>query len=304
MPRGHERTPDQRTGESFKSKPMAYPMKGVIFAFFLATLPACEQVLGMGGEYGDLPSSTGAGGVGGSESDAGAGGVGGAESDAAGDGATADVTDGPSDFCDAEDPELAACYPFDDATDLGHDGSSYGNHASTDGVSAAPGVSGTAVARGATSSMTVEDSPSLDVEALTIELWIRPSTLPYDRAGLFDNDGQYGFFLLSSGELRCSAAGEALSSSVRIEIDAWTHVACTYDGAALALYVNGSQVDSMAASGPVSSSSTTGACIGSDSPWGDGFEGELDGLRVWRYARSKQDICRAAGVKDAGACGG
>lgn len=272
-----------------RSKPMAYPTKGVFFVFFLATLPACEQVLGISGEYGDLPDSTDAGG--GVVVD----GSGDSENDT-GDVALADVADeGPTAFCDAEDPELAACYQFDDADDLGHDASSYGNHASTHGVSVAPGVSGTAVARGVTSSMRVEDSPSLDVEALTIELWIRPTTLPDDRAGLFDNDGQYGFFLQGSGALRCSAGGNDLTSSVPIAVGVWTHVACTYDGEALSLYVNGSRVDYEPASGPISSSGTTGASIGSDSPWGDGFDGELDGLRVWRYARSKQDICEAAG---------
>jgi Concanavalin A-like lectin/glucanases superfamily len=211
-----------------------------------------------------------------------------------------DVVDGPeaavSPFCDDQDPSLAACYRFNSSANLGRDRSQYGNHATVSGVSAVPGVSGSAVLHDANSSMRVADSPSLDVTALTIELWIKPYTLPGNRAGLFDNDGQYGFFLMSSGAVRCSAGSGAVLAPVSVDLGVWTHVACTYDGAIHALFINGVQVESTAGSGAMSTSSATGSCIGSNSPSGDPFDGELDELRIWQYARSEQEICAAAGA--------
>jgi hypothetical protein len=217
------------------------------------------------------------------------------------------VDDGPADavdepeasvvvFCDASDPYLAACYRFDDAGNLGLDESQYGNHALASGVSAVAGVSGTALAHGATSVVKVADSASLDVAALTIEAWIQPSALPANRAGLFDNDGQYGFFLQSTGQVRCSAAAIPLTSTPTVAVGTWTHVAFTYDGATLAIYINGQQTDAIPATATMTTSSTTGSCIGANSPSGDAFLGAIDQLRVWRRARTAQEICAAAGA--------
>lgn len=73
-------------------------------------------------------------------------------------------------------------------------------------------------------------------------------------------------------------------------------MAYTYDGATLAIYINGQQADAVPATGTITTSSTTGSCIGTNSPSGDAFLGAIDQLRVWRRARTAQEICEAAGA--------
>ena len=72
-------------------------------------------------------------------------------------------------------------------------------------------------------------------------------------------------------------------------LNAWTHLAATYDGATLRLYVNGAQVGSKAVSGAIATS-TGPLRIGGDSIWGEYFSGLLDDVRVYKRALSASEI--------------
>ena len=69
----------------------------------------------------------------------------------------------------------------------------------------------------------------------------------------------------------------------------WTHVAGTYDGTTLRLYVNGVQVGSQAKTGsmPVSANPLQ---IGGDSIYGQYFPGSIDEVRVYNRALSATEI--------------
>ncbi len=44
--------------------------------------------------------------------------------------------------------------------------------------------------------------------ALTLEMWVYPDAIPAaGRAGLFDNDGQYGMFVYPGGTVHCTGNG-------------------------------------------------------------------------------------------------
>src|SRR4029079_10383975 len=58
----------------------------------------------------------------------------------------------------------------------------------------------------------------------------------------------------------------------------WTHLAATYDGAAIRLYVNGVQVSSVARTGTLASS-TNPLEIGGDSLYDQVVQGTLDDVR-------------------------
>lgn len=72
-------------------------------------------------------------------------------------------------------------------------------------------------------------------------------------------------------------------------LNAWTHLAFTYDGITERLFVNGVQVSSKARTGPVQTS-TGPLRIGGDSIWGEYFLGLIDEVRVYNRALSATEI--------------
>jgi hypothetical protein len=70
---------------------------------------------------------------------------------------------------------------------------------------------------------------------------------------------------------------------------AWTHLALTYDGTTIRLYVNGVQVATVATSGAVATS--TGALrIGGNTVWGEYWTGKIDEIRIYNVVRTATEI--------------
>lgn len=196
-------------------------------------------------------------------------------------------------FCDPANPDLVACYRFDDST--GQDASQYANHLTASNVMYVPGYAGMAMRTDTSSDVKAAESASLDVTAATMELWVNPASLPQSgRVGLIDNNNQYGFFILAGGILRCSGGG-ALEVSHTLVLDQWTHLACTNDGSQIAIWVNGVMMGAMAGAA-MSQGGTEGTALAMNNPSGDNFSGLLDDVRIWRVIRSASDICAAAGA--------
>ena len=71
--------------------------------------------------------------------------------------------------------------------------------------------------------------------------------------------------------------------------NAWTHLASTYDGANLRLYVNGTLVKTLAQTGNIAAS--TGALrFGGNAIWGEWFAGSLDDVRIYNKALTAAEI--------------
>jgi len=200
-------------------------------------------------------------------------------------------------ICDPTNPQIAACYQFESTASPGQDTSMYNNNATTTGVSIVAGHDGNAIQLAATSTASVLDSVSLDVSAVTIEAWINPSSIPgTGRVGLFDNDGQYGFFVYAGGVLSCTAGCGAQSAAGAIQANIWQHVACTTEGGAVRVYINGTQVASTTCTTALGTASTVGSRIGANSPSGDPFVGLFDSLRIWNVGRTRAQLCAGAGL--------
>jgi hypothetical protein len=193
-----------------------------------------------------------------------------------------------------DEADLVACYAFEALPPL--DGSIYANHATASGVSLVPGVDGSALAFGDTSSALVADSTSLDVLQITMEVWVRVDQLPAapGRAGILDNNGQYGLFLAPDGGVRCSLAS-ATDIGLNLPVGVWTHVACTYDGATIRLYQDGIAGPTVTTANPMTTAGVDGMGLGQNVPDGDHLRGAIDDLRIWRVARTPEQICAAAG---------
>jgi Concanavalin A-like lectin/glucanases superfamily len=146
--------------------------------------------------------------------------------------------------------------------------------------------------------VTVADAEDLRItEELTVEAWVKPSSLSdgpviYKDAwgnkahalgiGIFEYGKPEAFIGEGEGEF------ESVVSSKAIEANVWSHLAFTYDGGHMRLYVDGELVASKAQSeGP---------------PWGEGdlvigcnpnypehFEGLIDEVRVYNRALGSQE---------------
>ena len=74
-----------------------------------------------------------------------------------------------------------------------------------------------------------------------------------------------------------------------LPLNTWTHLAATYDGTTLRLYVNGSQVGSRAVASPLLTS--TGVLrFGGNSVWGEFFAGRIDEVRLYNRALTAAEI--------------
>jgi glucose/arabinose dehydrogenase len=147
--------------------------------------------------------------------------------------------------------------------------------------------------------VTVADSASLRVATgLTLEAWVKPSALngSWQTVLLKERTGGLCYALYAhTGALGPSAHVDVGSSEPRARSSSllsggvWTHLAATYDGTAVRLYVNGVLAVSQAASGAVTSS--TGALrIGGNSVWSEWFAGLIDEVRVYSRALAAGEI--------------
>ena len=151
---------------------------------------------------------------------------------------------------------------------------------------------------GANSLVRVQASPSLNVgAALTVSAWIRPLAAQNWWKAIVQREVDAYFLHASSdaGPLR-PAAGGTIGGSVPYitgpaanPVDAWTHLALTYDGSALRMYVNGTLASSRPTTGTVQSTSNP-LSIGGNLPYGEYFQGLIDEVRVYNRALSQTDI--------------
>jgi hypothetical protein len=195
---------------------------------------------------------------------------------------------------------LVAAYGFNEASGVQViDASGQGN---TGTISSATrtktGRFGGALSFNGTSAwVTVADAPSLELaSSLTFEAWVSPTSGNGWRSVLLKEtaDG-LAYALYSANNASRPAAfvhtgGDVgLNGAAAVPVNAWTHLAITWDGATMRMFVNGVQVSSAAVSGAV----TTGGGalrIGGNSVWGEYFKGQIDEVRIYNRALTAGEI--------------
>jgi chitodextrinase len=199
----------------------------------------------------------------------------------------------------AINPNLIAAYSFNEGsgTTVG-DGSGHGNTGTiTNATWTAAGKYGNALAfDGATSRVTINDSPSLHLtNGMTLEAWINPSALlsGWDDIIYRGNDDYY--LILFNGAPVAGVTTANLSSSSNtfgpsvLPLNTWTHIAQTFDGTTVRLFVNGAQVASTPLSGSIQDMNNP-LEIGSDHIFGQYFQGLIDDVRVYNIALTQSQI--------------
>jgi len=196
-------------------------------------------------------------------------------------------------------PTPVAAYAFNEGSGTtAADASGTGNTGSiTDGTWTASGKYGGALAFDGNGTMvTIPDAPSLHLTtAMTLEAWLNPSAMTGSWADvIYKGDDNYYLEGMTPGGAQPVAGGTwtgnlNLFGSVTLPLNAWTHLASTYDGAMLRLYVNGTEVASAARSGGLAAS-THPLEIGGDSLYGQYFAGLIDEVRVYDVALTAAQI--------------
>ncbi len=149
--------------------------------------------------------------------------------------------------------------------------------------------------------VTVPDAPSLDLtSSMTLEAWVRPATLAgawrtvlmKEQAGNLVYDlyaGRTGSPAAPLSEVYASGSPVAAQATTGLALNTWSHLASTYDGEIVRLYVNGIQVATQAAVGDLPNS--TGALrIGGNNIWSEWFDGQIDEVRVYGRALTGAEI--------------
>jgi len=144
--------------------------------------------------------------------------------------------------------------------------------------------------------------PSLNITgtAITLEAWVYATSFtPNVWQGNIINKngtGENGYMLRAGNNgqvnfnLGSGVWNELNTATGTISLNTWHHLAGTYDGVQMKIYVDGT----LAASSPLTVSiaaTTTNVLLGEDPQWvGRYFPGRIDEARIWNVARSQAEI--------------
>jgi hypothetical protein len=207
---------------------------------------------------------------------------------------------GTSVFQAAGQPGLVAAYSFDEGSGMtAGDASGNGNAGALSNAAwIAQGKFGKALSFNGANSWVTVASTALDLRgSLTLEAWVYPTTVHGWRSVLLkeqSNGLTYGLYSASGGsgppQGYVQVGGErGVAGTAALPANAWTHLATTYDGTHLRLYVNATQVGSRPVSGAVAGSAQP-LRIGGNAVWGDHFAGRIDEVRIYGRALSQAEI--------------
>ncbi|MGO9096715.1 MAG: LamG-like jellyroll fold domain-containing protein [Bryobacteraceae bacterium] len=144
------------------------------------------------------------------------------------------------------------------------------------------------------------DSLNLPTAGLTMEAWVNPNSMTSGNDVILrscgwgascwvlepNSDGVYVILSTTDGVV-------GLTQTPAIPGGTWTHLASTYDGAAVRVFVNGVQTDSGPLTGSIPGNSYPLYIGGGDMSFGYGcdyFDGAVDEVRVYSRALSQAEI--------------
>ena len=195
---------------------------------------------------------------------------------------------------------LVAAYSFDAGSgSTVTDSSGNGNTGTISGATwtSQGKYGGALVFNGSSARVNVPNSASLQLSSgMTLEAWVDPASVSsawrdviykgndnYYLKGTTDHAG------VPAGAVTVAGSSAHAYGAGTLPTNSWSYLAATYDGTTLRLYVNGTLAASQAASGAITSS-TNQLQIGSDSIYGQYFNGLIDQVRIYNTALSAAQI--------------
>jgi hypothetical protein len=131
---------------------------------------------------------------------------------------------------------------------------------------------------------------------MTLEAWVRPTTNAGWRTAIIKERGTtgllYALYASNGAKPRTenfTGAENAAAGTAALPLNAWSHLASTYDGTTLRFFVNGTQTGSKATTGAMPNTASP-LRIGGNAIWGEYFSGLIDEVRVYNRALNAAEI--------------
>ena len=134
----------------------------------------------------------------------------------------------------------------------------------------------------------------------TIEAWINTSTTTatqhvivdygYFGTGSWDNGKRFTLCLNNTHQLRIEIRGWGMNAITPLNDGLWHHVAVSFDGTDVKLYVDGVEEASDTPSITVNTTAISDLIIGNRTDFVKPFEGKIDELRVWDVVRTPAEL--------------
>src|SRR5262245_407194 len=205
----------------------------------------------------------------------------------------------------AQSTGLVAAYGFNEtsgATVTDASGNSNSGTLGSGVTRTTAGRFGSALVFNGGSFVTVPNAASLNLTtAMTLESWVFPTATPTNWSTVLmkEQPGHLVYTLYAGSpanrpnvyfNVSNNSSGErGIAGPSALPLNTWSHLAATYNGSTLTLYVNGALVVSQAFSGSIFTS--TGALrIGGNGVWGEYFTGRIDEVRVYNRTLSQAEI--------------
>jgi len=203
---------------------------------------------------------------------------------------------------------LVAAFGFNENTGtVANDNSGNGNNGIlTNGPAwSAAGKFGAAISFDGTDDfVNINDANSLDLtNGMTLEAWVNPNNLTgYKTAVCKENGTSSLAYALSpnnntsgssnqrpNSRIRIGSNTRTVTGTTKLSMSTWTHIAITYDGAMMRLYVNGVQSSTFATTGNITAT-TDPLRIGGTTALSQYFAGLIDEVRIYSRALSASEI--------------
>ncbi len=182
----------------------------------------------------------------------------------------------------------------------GNDGTNWRIGYATSTPPAEPHTDQILVLEGTGNSVEIPDHESLAItDEITIEGWFRLLSVPsaknqtaIRKEGAYalepqnpieGNGDSFGFVLWFFGsDIRVEAA-------TPVNVGEWTHIAGTYDGSQMMIYING-QLEATRNISQEIGTSNEPLIFGRCDLYDEIYDGEMDGIRIWKVARTQTEI--------------
>ncbi|HEU5069720.1 MAG TPA: LamG-like jellyroll fold domain-containing protein, partial [Verrucomicrobiae bacterium] len=206
---------------------------------------------------------------------------------------------------------LVAAYGFDEGTGTQvHDFSGNANVGTLSNATwTANGRFGSAITFAGNGWITVDDSSSLSpTNQLTLMGWMRPTVAPGTWATVLlkEASGTLSYMLQTDSADRPCFYVTTLETGLQgvvggspVPLNDWTHLAGTYDGSQLRLFVNGAEVAAQPLAASILSSAQP-LRLGGNSIWGEHLIGDIDEVRIYNRALGGAEIQAAMQAPVAG----